>query len=396
MKEVWYIAKRFLLPKDRRSFRSLSVLLSTLGIFCATALVMLSLGVLSGYQSVYRDAVLNFSSHIIITRDFGVDADSSAELEKTLIDLQKKTKFEYSPYHFHEALAPSKQGLKTIIFKGVDFKKLKEVYPVKINIVNKDQKGVFVGQDLASEQGDMLKTGKLKYLSLRDPEGGIQSKLMSMPVVGTFSSGYYDFDSQFVLMPLDTLMQQFNQQNVSGYELRLSDIDQVESLKKQIFDRVYHEFDILTWDELNRSLFEALKLDRTVVFAVSIMVLAIACLNIFGFNFLFFIGRQKDFMILSALGFGLKRLRRLLAVISFCLGGIAAILGALLGIAGLLFLMHGPGIPLDPKVYFVDHIPVNLVWPWFFAFTLATLILCYVTSLIAGKIVLRRYFVSLS
>jgi lipoprotein-releasing system permease protein len=386
-----FLINRYLFNYSAKNMRVWIIVLSSLGIFIASSLVLISLGVLSGYQRVYKDAILGFSSHLIIYNEAGLTPIQMQETEAFLAQQEKD--FAFSPYHFYEVLAPGKKGPKPIIFKGIDPQKIESVYPMSFqNIAQGIDNNVFVGADIIKEQPEIETHGLLKYLVALKEGETIKTNIGHIPIQGTFNSGYYDFDSRFVLMPMPLLTKLFlKSPQVSGYEIRLNNLDDLARIKKDLKDKFFYEHDVLTWDELNESLLTALKLEKTVVFAVAFLVLMIACLNIFGFNFLFFAGQKKDFMILSALGMGIKRLRYLLALMSFILGGVAVFMGSIIAMLVLMWLKQEPGIPMDPTIYYVNKIPVFFEYSWFVFFFAGALILCYVTSLIAGKALLKRY-----
>lgn len=396
MKLLLFFVRRFLFNNTKDSFRSSVILFSMAGIFFATCMVLVALGILFGYQKVYQQAVLSFSAHVIVTQQAGISESERGTVEQILNEISETSvAIDYSPYHFYETLVPGKNRLQTIIFKGVDFSKLKSVYPVEYRYFQKknlETNGVIVGNDIQVYQDKLFQTRQLQYLSINDRFGNAQTKLAKMPVIGTFSSGYFDFDSRFVLMPIDWMLKSFFSSDViSGFEIRLKDLSQMTILTDILHEKLGDDFQIITWKELNKSLFDALTIDRTVVFSVSFLVLLIACLNIFGFNFLFFMERKREFMILSALGFGMTNMRRLLSLLSLCLGGLAAFLGSLLSLFILYYLLYGKGVALNPEVYYVSKLPVAFNVYWFLVFLFASMALCFVTSILAGRVIVKRW-----
>lgn len=389
---IFWIAKRLALAGERHRFRSVAVMIAVTGIVFATAAVVVTLGVLSGYQNVYRDAVLNFNSHLIVFHEAGL-SDSDQKRIETFLS-QSPLKHIYSPYHFYETLAPTLTGFRPAIFKGIDFTKLSKLYPISFNKFKKSattDPEILVGRDWMNLKSE-LKNNEFHFLKLRDETGRLHTRHSTLKVTGTFSSGYYDFDSRFVLMPLKDLLSTFSlSPMVSGYEIRLLDFEDVPTLKTALEQEFMGEFNVMSWDELNASLLEALAVDRTVVFAVSTLILLVACLNIFGFNFLFFIQRKREFMILSALGLSLRKLRFVLVVLSLSIGAGASIFGSALGLIGLMLLNSGHGLPLDPEVYFVDRVPVAWPWQWFLFLMIVAVGMCFLTSVLAGKAVIKRY-----
>ena len=384
------LANKFLFSRQTKSLRSVVVLISILGIFFASAAVLVTLGVLAGYQRVYTDAVFNFGGHLVVFDDAGFSDSQQNELSEYLKHYPAQNIF--TPYHFAEVLAPGKNGFKPMLFKGIDAEKIKKMYPVVYeDLPVGTQNNVFAGKDVISSQPDINTSGNFRFLIVKDTDGSERTRTKTIPLQGYFDSGYFDFNSKFVLMPLSILQEISGSKLVSGFEIRLVDANQTQRLVQDLKDHyAATDVKILPWWEMNRSLFDALKLERSVVFVITFLVIMIACLNIFGFNFLFFMQRRREFLILSSLGLNLRNQKLLLIWLSLFLGAFAAIAGSVVGLIVLNYLSH-VGVALDPTVYFVNHVPVYFKFSWFAFFILGTIILCWLTSLAAGQVLLKRH-----
>ncbi len=131
----------------------------------------------------------------------------------------------------------------------------------------------------------------------------------------------------------------------------------------------------MRWDELNANLLEALRLEKTVVMVVTLLVMLMASLNLFGFVFLFLLSRRRDFQILGELGLSPRDHHQILAWVSAALGGVASLCSLVAGFFVLVFLKFGPGIPLNPDVYFVSRVPVEFDFWWLGSFWFLNLFL---------------------
>lgn len=402
MKLTAFLAGRYLWLGGKSPRHTVVIAVTGLGIMLATFLVLLSLGILAGSHHTYRRAILDFNAHLIIASPGPIPKPEQAELEAFLGDVNlRRIPLTFSPYVSHTTLMPTPKGMKTVIFKGIALDKLASVYPLTLTTFPHDgstpsralgsSSGLYVGQAMATLMPQIASSRLLKVLRLDDSLAGTGSRFESLPVAGTFTSGVHDFDAQFVLMDYRELNQHFGKDDtVSGYEIRLGEIGRVGELSGLVAGRFQDRYDVLSWDELNGELLDILEKERLTTFVVATLVLLIACLNIMGFNFLFFMEREREFRILNVLGAGLTRLRGVLTVLSLATGGVATLIGALLSLVAMTYLARGPGIPLDPEVYFVDKIPVYFEPVWFALFALGTVGLCLVTSLVSGAVILRR------
>ncbi len=382
------LAARFLRPKTESKKRRALVVMAMLGIFFALMAVTVALGVLKGYQKVYEHAVLSFSAHVIVHNPAGLGESERLEVQNYLSSQASVSAF--SAYHFHEALVPTKKGMMAVMFKGVDPSNYRSVYPIRFDS-NNPNCTTYLGSGLKPELKNTNAT-TLNFIATRLPDGAARTQMMSLDYCGTFESGYYDFDSRFVILPLGDLYQKFMLAGVvSGIEIRLHDAHHAQAFKSIFVERFGERFDVLTWHELNFSLFEALKLDRTVIVSVSFLIVCLACLNIFGFCYLFFVARKREFLILSALGLSSGSLTRLLALISLFLGALSVVCGTGFGLLILTYLQYGTGIALDEKVYYVAKIPAEIDLASTLSLVLSTCFLCLVTAWLAGKTVWRKY-----
>jgi lipoprotein-releasing system permease protein len=402
MTGLFFLIRRTLFSPTQGVWRSSTVWVSLLGIALSTCFVLVGVSVLLGFQDTYKKAVLDFNAHVIIYQESGLSPQEALEIENTFQEMQSQGfSSHFAPYLFYESLMPSLSGMVPVILKGTDLKKVPQVYRLNLQTVPQASSGVaeswqaFMGKDLLAKQKGALERGKLKIITVKNGPDSQHTHYDEIPVTGFFESGLYDFDAQFILMDLAHLQKRyFSHLDITGYEVRLDDADAVDIFAAALENHFAGRFQIVTWHELNHDLLMALSLERTAFFSVAVFVLLLASLSVFGFGFLFFTQREREFLILSALGVGLRRLRALLAILGLILGGGAAFLGGILSAGFLLWLTRGPGIALDKEVYFVDKLPVHVdVW-YFISFSLLTVLCCLLTSFVAGHVVIRRHMTS--
>lgn len=399
MTGLFFLIRRYLFSQTHGAWRSLTVWISLLGIALSSCFVLIGVSVLLGFQDMYQKAILDFNAHVIVYQESGLSPREALEIENVIVDMQHKGFSSYfSPYLFYESLMPSTSGMIPVILKGTDLAKVPQVYHLDLQAIPRSLEETektwqsYVGKDLLAKQKGARERGKLKIINVKNGPDTRRTRYDEIPVTGFFESGLYDFDSQFILMDLADLQKKyFTHSDITGYEIRLEDADAVDVFAAALRDHFEERFQIITWHELNRDLLTALTLERTAFFCVAIFVLLLASLSIFGFNFLFFTQREREFLILSALGVGLGRLRAMLSLLGLILGGGAALLGGIFSTVFLVFLVQGSGITLDKEVYFVDKLPVHINSGYFVAFSLLTISCCLLTSFVAGRVVVRRH-----
>lgn len=387
---LFYLAKRFLFGHTGNSWRSSTVWMSILGIAMACLFVLVSVGILAGFQKSYKNAILDFNAHVVISHERPIDTDEKNMIFAALDALQHQYPHTATPYLFFETLMPTSKGMKAVILKGVHFDSLQKMYPFRYKTYIEEGTSL-VGKGIARLQSDVVQKKKLKILTLKDKKGNFATRYDWLSVQGEYESGLYHFDSQFVLMPLAELQKKyFYSDLVNGVEIRLDDVDQINEFVRELEKRLGFSYAITKWDQLNYSLLEALALERQTFFVIAALILLIACISIFGFNFLFFLQRKNEFRILSFLGMSEKQMKRLFSLLSLGVGMSATVIAALCAYLILKYL-NQVGIALNPDVYFVDHVPVAFHWMWFVYFIFGAWLLCLLTSWMAGRVVLKRY-----
>ncbi len=393
MNDLLWLARHFWQTGRRRSLRGLAVLMASGGIVLAGTFVLVGIGILGGFQKAYEQAVLNFNAHVVLFREGGLTSEHQQALEDFL---SKRDGVAYSRYAFFETLVTADTGLKPVVLKGIDLAKKQAVYPLLFKPwFTTPSSGAYIGKDLAAVISGIKERGTLNFLSLKDKNGKPRTRTETIPLVGEFSSGLYDFDAQFVLMDMQALKARFGDpQTVDGYEVHLQDPEKAGEVVLAVMAAFKGDYSAVTWQELNGPLLETLTKERRQIFLIAILVLAIACLNILGFCFLFFLERKSDFLVLAVLGLSVARLRYLLTLVSLGLAGASALLAVGFGALLTFFLAYGPGIPLDAAVYFVDRVPIAFKPTWFAGFFVTALVLSFLASQLAGWVIIKRHLAS--
>lgn len=396
MKVDAHLAFRLLAGHNRKHLLASGWFYAFFGIFLASLFVLVTLGILSGYQGAYRSAIMRFNAHVILSSETGLGEADRREVESVLNGLLQEFSHHKTPYVYHETLVPVAQAFKPVILKGVDFEHLNRVYPFVPDLKGKTDRrdAILMGKNLAEETGVLKKNQGLRYLGFEKKRPASQTgttRFKTLPVAGIFESGLYHYDGQYVLMDARELMRRLGTERVHGYEIRLKDPSQTHDMVRVLKQKFTSRFVVTSWDELNADLFSALKLERTVIFIIVILILIVACLNVFGFNFLFFVGRMREFRVLWLIGLSRARILGLIRRLGLFLGFLATLLASLLAAGCLLYLRDGLGIRLDPQVYYVDRVPVHFEWVWFGIFLGVTWLLCDFTSFVAGHVMVRRH-----
>jgi lipoprotein-releasing system permease protein len=180
-------------------------------------------------------------------------------------------------------------------------------------------------------------------------------------VIAAFDAGFDQYDSKLVYTDLYEA-QAFGDggDTVTGIELKVADIDDARKLARQLDDQlqdgIYHTMD---WEELNHGLFTALRIQQILMSLVLALIIVVAAFTVIATLIMVVLDKKKEIAVLKAMGATDASLLRAFLY----QGAIIGIIGAALGLGLGLLVCKGLlvySFPLDPKVYFISRLPVQV------------------------------------
>ncbi len=365
MRLVHLFIPRFIGSRAPRPLRLIHRLVAV-GIAAAVAMLIVTVAVLQGFWGSYVSAARQFHGDIVLVQE--PESAPPAALLKTLHEDSTTAAIDaQSGFLMREGLLTGGGGVFGVVVKAIDWMEFSGVHPgLRVRWMgegevafetNKDGLSVILGKAML---GETLPT-HLFMPTPRHPEG----ESIPLRVVGVFESGLYDYDHQFILVPrarFATLLHQ-DPETIGGVELRLHDPSRMWAATLTWQDR-FPEVTITNWSELNRNMFDALRLQRTTFVVLMSLFVIIAVSNIVGVVGLQVYFRRQDGAILRLLGLGLAQLRRLIAVATAWTSVLGVAMGAVLGVAITLLLRETSLISLPEEVYFISNLPLQLTRTW--------------------------------
>jgi lipoprotein-releasing system permease protein len=240
-----------------------------------------------------------------------------------------------------------------------------------------DLPGIVVGTTLARSLGIVVGD----RVSVISPLSGLDTsayraeakvpRSRDFRVIGVFAAGFQEYDTRLVYTDLFEAESFFDHgDSVTGVELRLRDIDEAPMIARRIERALgggpYHTLD---WQELNRNLFTALEIQKIMLSLVIATIVFVAAFNVVGTLIMMVIEKRKEIAILKAMGARDSDILVIFLVQGATIGLLGTALGVLVG-AAVCGYLEAVRIPLDPRVYLIDHVPVR-IGPWEFGSTVA-------------------------
>lgn len=343
--------------------------------------------------------------------------DKLGFLDNSLMDgLSRRGVVGMSPFFFREALALLPGEIKGVVLKAVDVEKVTQVYPLAFKALDPSDRGrvadafkkthvyppIILGVDLykkffvrSAEKNPRndASVRQVRLMIARDNilPNRVKDYAQTFEVVGTFESGLYEFDSEFVLTSIDTLRPLFNLHgDGNGMEVMLDDPDKAPFLAHQLESQLPAGFQVISWNELNAPLFSAMKLERSFFIIVMLGIVLIGSFNIIGIILMTLWSKKTDMALLSSLGFSSRKLKRLFSFYGLIFALLGTGLGALLAYFTLKLVSQWHLIRLDPQIYFVSELPVSWSPILWFTLIVSSVVLCYFTALFTARYALRQ------
>jgi lipoprotein-releasing system permease protein len=210
---------------------------------------------------------------------------------------------------------------------------------------------------------------------------GPMPKLKPFRVAGHFYTGMYEFDSKLAYVNLADA-QKFlgTPDEVTGIEIRTTTAEAARAVAEEIARRVGPGYEVRTWEELNRGLFAALKLEKVAMFIVLTFIALVASFSIVSNLIMLVTEKAREVAILKSMGARDGAILRIFFAEGLYIGILGVALGLCSGIAGCLRLAHY-GLPLDPDVYYIQKLPVVMRAGEIAAVNLAALGLCCLATI---------------
>ncbi len=224
--------------------------------------------------------------------------------------------------------------------------------------------GAVLGKLLASRfnvwPGDKINLISVAGAQVNAVTGGFVPRVYTYEVTGIFQTGMYEYDNAYVYIDLGAA-QEFAGIGAAVTGLEVSTVDRwsAAAIGAKIADRLGFPYRSVDWQEQNRSLFQALKLEKMGMGVILLLIVVVAAFNIVSTLTMVVRDKTREIGILKAMGVRSSAIRNIFFMQGLVIGAVGTVLGLVLGFAGALALDRYKFIKLDPQVYFIDHLPVS-------------------------------------
>ncbi|MCD6499236.1 MAG: ABC transporter permease [Deltaproteobacteria bacterium] len=263
--------------------------------------------------------------------------------------------------------------------------------------------GIMIGTKLAHKlrvhRGDVIRlispTAELEsYRSDSDSDDGASQTVLARDfrVAGLFYCGFQEYDDKLVFVDLRAAQHFVNPASlpeddnaVLGIEIKLDDIYQAGQVAQTIRTNLGKgDYRVVTWYELNRPLFEALRTQKRIMTLIVFITVVVAAFGILSALTMMVLTKTREIAILKAMGATSSSISRIFQFTGIMVGMVGVVAGTGLGVLNAQFLsrLH---FPLDSKVYLISRLPVLVDWSEVGLVILSGLALCFLSTLYPAR-----------
>lgn len=362
-----FVARRYLTARRKQAFISVITLISVGGIAIGVAALVIAIALITGFQGDVQDKILGATSHVMVS-DLG--GQGLAGYEDMAARIRALPGVESaSPVVYSTVLVTGAGESSGALVKGIDFEReeagsgwLRTLESGRIPEAGAARDGVLLGRELAlrvgAQPGDVVDV--VTASSTLSPLG-LMPKRKRFQVTGVFNTGLYEFDNGTALVSIGVAQKLFGMEGRASFiQVKLADIFAAPAVGERIKAVLPPGVYITTWMDLNKSLFSALKLEKTIMFLTITLIVIVAALNIIATLILMVMEKTRDIGILMAIGATPRTINRIFFFQGALIGVIGTALGAALGLGWCALANAFELIKIPVDIYQISYVPFRM------------------------------------
>ena len=370
----WMLSLRYLRARRKEGFISVIATISFLGIMLGVMTLIVVMAVMNGFRQELLEKILGLNGHLLIQPLESPLTDWQAVAERVSNAAGVRLA---APIVEGQALASSPFNASGVLVRGIRGADLTKLSSVASNIKFGTLEGFDEGQGIAigKRLADQLSLRVGDSITLVAPRGavtpmGTTPRIKSYKIAAIFEIGMSEYDAAFVFMPLPEAQAYFNRAgDVTSIEIYTDNPDRVdERFRKLIHDTAGRPIYMIDWQHRNATFFNALQVERNVMFLILMLILLVAALNIVSGLFMLVKDKGSDVAILRTMGATPGAIMRVFLITGASIGVVGTVVGFLLG---TIICLNADAIRrffswltntelFSPELYFLSRLPAEM------------------------------------
>jgi lipoprotein-releasing system permease protein len=369
----WMLSLRYLRSRRKEGFISVIAGFSFLGIMLGVATLIIVMAVMNGFRKELLDKILGLNGHLLVQpleqplTDWEVVAQRISAVPGIRLA---------APIVEGQALASSPFHSSGVLVRGIRSADLVKLASIANNLRQGTLDGFDAGQGLAIGRrlSDQLSVRAGDNITLVAPRGavtpmGTTPRIKTYKVAAVFEIGMSEYDSAIVFMPLPEAQLYFNRAgDVTAIEIYTSNPDRIDNFRRLVTDAANRPIFMIDWRQRNATFFNALQVERNVMFLILTLIILVAALNIISGLIMLVKDKGGDIAIMRTMGATQGAVMRIFLITGASIGVVGTIAGFLLGLVVCLnvesirqFLSWLTRTELfSPELYFLSRLPAEM------------------------------------
>ncbi len=367
------VARRYLKAKRREGFISVITGFAFTGIALGVATLIIVMSVMNGFRHELLSRILGINGHIGIMAVAGVPFNNYPEAVREIGTFEHVRTV--IPMIERQLLVSSGTTAEGAMVRGISKDDLLKKNILKdglihVNIDDFEGSNVIVGSRLAQKMG-LIPGDEITLIS---PNGkvtafGTVPRMKSYRIIGTFEVGMYEYDSNFIFMPLEAAQTYFGMKGaVSNIDVTLDNDAHLREVRKAIEESVGAGAYVYDWKQTNSAFFNAIAVERNVMFIILTLIILVAAFNIITGLIMLVKDKGRDIAVLRTMGATKGMIMRIFFMDGAFIGVVGTTIGLVLGVlfcdnieAIRQFLQNISGRELfSAEIYFLSQLPAEI------------------------------------
>ena len=353
-----------------------SSLLSLLGISVGCFAMVISLSVMNGFESLVHEKLKGFDGDI---RMFSSIKDLTFFENINAIE-------SIMPFMERRGVAETSKNQKIVSLKAGDERLFKSFYDLNFRGSELKHNQIFIGEDLSHRLEKDI-GGKITIYSPLDQSIGLGIPYKKEFIIaGIFKTKVLDYDDRFIFMTLDDGKNLFRRKDaIDGFDLRVDTESSIKAVKEDLKTISDNKIEIFTWKDLNRSLVDAMKIERIATMIILSLIFLVSTFHLASSLTLISYQKIKELGILRVMGASGNSIINIIVNIGIRKAGKGMIYGTGIGLLVVIIQNKISFIKIPTDIYFVQSLPMEISFSEISSIVIISFSFIFLASFIIGR-----------
>ena len=370
-----FIGLRYVRAKRRNHFISFISMTSILGVALGVMALITVLSVMNGFEKELTNRILGMAADAsIIIKDKNVEnwQDVARRVE------ENPHITGVAPYYQAEGMLvnngavsgtvitgilPSQEPKVSVVAQRMTSGSFDDLKPGAFNMII----GTELARNLGVRVGDKV---NLVAPQANSTPAGVIPRMKRFTISGIFEIGMHEFDSALALIHLDDARVLFRNSGVVGVRLKTDNILNAPRISREVASKLPGQYWVVDWTQRHANFFKALKTEKTVMFVILMLIVAVAAFNIISTLVMVVTDKQSDIAVLRTVGVSPGSIMKIFIIQGVIIGLVGIMIGDISGVwlasnvetivPAIENFFHVKFLPAD--VYYISELPSDMHW----------------------------------